>query len=105
MNAITGRRYELVKDAAHALKGGAASVGATQLVQFAKRIEKASHDSLRLKAAQWIEELKLLHRQARAALSAQSTPTETEQLQSAAPSADNPDIADRTCDDVIGLIM
>ena len=69
VNAIAGRRYELVKDAAHALKGGAASVGASQLVQFAKRIEKASHDSLRLKAAQWIEELKLLHRQARVALS------------------------------------
>jgi two-component system sensor histidine kinase RpfC len=68
VDAISTRRYELVKDAAHALKGGAGSVGATQLVQYAKRIEKASHDSLRLKSAQWIEELKLVDRQARVAL-------------------------------------
>jgi HPt (histidine-containing phosphotransfer) domain-containing protein len=46
-----------VKDAAHALKGGAGSVGATQLVQLATRFEKASHDVLRLKAAAWSEEL------------------------------------------------
>jgi two-component system sensor histidine kinase RpfC len=57
IEAISQRRYEEVKDIAHALKGGAASVGATQLTQLARRIEKAGHDSLRLKAAQWIEEL------------------------------------------------
>jgi two-component system sensor histidine kinase RpfC len=55
--ALVKRRYELVKDAAHALKGGAASVGATQLTQLATRIEKATHDTLRLKAAQFTEEL------------------------------------------------
>ena len=57
VDAISLRRYEAVKDIAHALKGGAASVGATQLTQLARRIEKAGHESLRLKAAQWIEEL------------------------------------------------
>jgi HPt (histidine-containing phosphotransfer) domain-containing protein len=56
-DAFGQRKYELVKDAAHALKGGAASVGATQLTQVATRLEKASHDTLRLKAAQFTEEL------------------------------------------------
>jgi two-component system sensor histidine kinase RpfC len=55
--ALTERKYEAVKDCAHALKGGAASVGANQLAQLARRLEKASPESLRLKAAQWIEEL------------------------------------------------
>jgi HPt (histidine-containing phosphotransfer) domain-containing protein len=54
---LATRRYEEVKDAAHALKGGAGSVGATQLVQIAVRFEKASHDTLRIKAAAWTEEL------------------------------------------------
>lgn len=57
VGSISTRRYEAVKDAAHALKGGAASVGATELTQFVKRLEKANHESLRLRAAQWIEEL------------------------------------------------
>jgi HPt (histidine-containing phosphotransfer) domain-containing protein len=39
------------------LKGGAGSVGATQLVQLAVRFEKAGHDTLRIKAAAWTEEL------------------------------------------------
>jgi len=56
-DALAARRYEDVKDIAHALKGGAGSVGATQLVQLAVRFEKASHDNLRSKAAAWIEEL------------------------------------------------
>ena len=68
IEAISSRHYEQVKDIAHALKGGAASVGATQLVQFARRIEKAPHDALRLKAVQWIEELKSTDRQSRIAL-------------------------------------
>ena len=55
--AITQRRYESVKDSAHALKGGAASVGAVQLTQLAGRLEKATHETLRLRASQWIEEL------------------------------------------------
>jgi HPt (histidine-containing phosphotransfer) domain-containing protein len=46
-----------VKDAAHALKGGAGSVGATQLTQFAVRLEKATHETMRLKSAQLTEEL------------------------------------------------
>ena len=56
-DALSARRYEDVKDAAHALKGGAGSVGASQLVQLALRFEKAGHDVLRLKAASWTEEL------------------------------------------------
>ena len=51
------RKYEAVKDAAHAIRGGAGSVGATQLMQFATRIDKATHDTLRLKASAWSEEL------------------------------------------------
>jgi HPt (histidine-containing phosphotransfer) domain-containing protein len=56
-DALVQRKYELVKDAAHALKGGAASVGATQLTHLATRLEKSNHELLRLKAAQWTEEL------------------------------------------------
>jgi two-component system, sensor histidine kinase RpfC len=55
--ALGQRRYELVKDAAHALKGGAASVGATQLTQLATRLEKSTHETLRMRAAQLTEEL------------------------------------------------
>lgn len=55
--ALGARRYEAAKDSAHALKGGAASVGAMQLVQIATRIDKASSETLRIKAAQWTEEL------------------------------------------------
>ena len=56
-SAITSRRYESVKDSAHALKGGAASVGATQLTQLARRLEGAGSEALRARAGQWIEEL------------------------------------------------
>lgn len=56
-DALAARRYQDAKDAAHALKGGAGSVGATQLVQFAVRLEKATHDILRAKATSLIEEL------------------------------------------------
>ena len=67
-DAISHRRYEAVKDAAHALRGGAASVGAVQLTQLAGRLEKAGHDALRVKAAQWIEELQQTSRRALAEL-------------------------------------
>jgi two-component system sensor histidine kinase RpfC len=56
-NALATRRYEDVKDAAHALKGGAGSVGATQLVALSVRFESADYDTMRLKAAAWNEEL------------------------------------------------
>jgi len=55
--ALASRRYEVVKDAAHALRGGAGSVGATQLVALAQRFENSDPDTLRLKAAAWSEEL------------------------------------------------
>ena len=56
-DALAARRYEEVKETAHALKGGAGSVGATQLVRLAIRFETASYDILRHKAAPWMEEL------------------------------------------------
>lgn len=56
-DGLAARRYEDVKDAAHALKGGAGSVGATQLMQLAVRLEKANYDTLRVRAGPWIEEL------------------------------------------------
>ena len=56
-NALAARRYEEVKETAHALKGGAGSVGATQLVQLAIRFEKANYELLRSRAAAWMEEL------------------------------------------------
>lgn len=56
-DALAARRYEELKDAAHALKGGAGSVGAVQLVQLAIRFEKSSHEVLRMRSASWTEEL------------------------------------------------
>ncbi len=56
-DALSARRYQEVKDAAHALRGGAGSVGAIQLVALAVRFENADYDTLRLKAASWTEEL------------------------------------------------
>jgi two-component system sensor histidine kinase RpfC len=67
-DAIASRKYEEAKDAAHALKGGAGSVGATQLVQFAVRLEKASHDTIRMKSSAWTEELLQNAKDARLAL-------------------------------------
>jgi two-component system, sensor histidine kinase RpfC len=55
--ALAQRKYDVVADVAHALKGGAASVGASQLTQLALRIEKASNETLRLRSAQLIQEL------------------------------------------------
>jgi two-component system sensor histidine kinase RpfC len=55
--ALAERKYEAVKDSAHALKGGAASVGATQLTQLARKLEQSSSETLRLRSAQLIEEL------------------------------------------------
>lgn len=56
-DALAARRYQQVKDAAHALKGGAGSVGATQLVALSVRFENADYDTMRLKATAWTEEL------------------------------------------------
>ena len=56
-DGLAQRKYEAVKDAAHALRGGAGSVGATLLMQFATRVDKATHDTMRLKASAWSEEL------------------------------------------------
>ena len=56
-DGLAARRYEQVKDAAHALRGGAGGVGATQLVQIAIRLENSNHDTLRIKASGLTEEL------------------------------------------------
>ena len=55
--ALNNEDYQAVRDAAHALKGGAASVGAMQLVQCATRLEKLSAESLMLRRSQLIEDL------------------------------------------------
>ncbi len=67
-DGLAQRKYQGVKDAAHALKGGAGSVGATQLTQFAVRLEKVTHETLRLKSAQLTEELLRLSERTMAAL-------------------------------------
>jgi two-component system sensor histidine kinase RpfC len=67
-DGLAQRKYQVVKDAAHALKGGAGSVGATQLTQFAVRLEKATHELMRLKSAQLAEELVRLSEKTMAAL-------------------------------------
>jgi two-component system, sensor histidine kinase RpfC len=56
-DALSSRKYTEAKDVAHALRGGAASVGASQLVHVATRIEKCTPDALRMRSAQLIEEL------------------------------------------------
>jgi two-component system sensor histidine kinase RpfC len=57
---ISARRYEAAKDSAHALKGGAGGVGATQLMLFASRFQKLTHEDIRTKAPQLVEELRHL---------------------------------------------
>ena len=57
LDGLAQRKYEAVKDSAHALRGVAGSVGATQLMQFATRVDKATHDTMRIKASAWSEEL------------------------------------------------
>lgn len=55
--ALAAQKYTEVKDAAHALRGGAGSVGAMQLVAIANRLELASHETMQQKAVAWAEEL------------------------------------------------
>ncbi|HEV8503267.1 MAG TPA: ATP-binding protein [Casimicrobiaceae bacterium] len=68
--SLTNRRYEEVRDAAHALKGGAGSVGATLLTQFAARVEKMSTDAMRIRSASLTEELLSISAQTTQALDA-----------------------------------
>jgi HPt (histidine-containing phosphotransfer) domain-containing protein len=56
-DALSQRKYMEAKDVAHALKGGAASVGASQLVHVATRIEKSTPEALRMRSVQITEEL------------------------------------------------
>jgi two-component system sensor histidine kinase RpfC len=57
ITALSQRKYQEVSNAAHALKGAAGSVGAGLWVQFAVRLEKADHETLRLKAGALAQEL------------------------------------------------
>lgn len=67
-DALQHRRYEQVQDAGHALKGGASSVGATQLAQFAARIEKMGPEMLRLRATVMMEEMLVITNRTRVTL-------------------------------------
>jgi two-component system sensor histidine kinase RpfC len=69
--ALDGRNYAQVKDAAHALRGGAGSVGAIQLLQFATRLDKASPDLIRSKAAVLAQEFTEVHTRTMEAIDAQ----------------------------------
>lgn len=66
--ALSARRYEDARNGAHALKGGAGSVGALQLMRLAARLEGANHDMLRAKAGSIVEELNASIRQTLSAL-------------------------------------
>jgi len=57
-DAFAARKYDVVKDAAHALKGGSGSVGAIQMLQIATRLDKASHETLRMRATGLVDELR-----------------------------------------------
>jgi two-component system sensor histidine kinase RpfC len=50
LDGLSTQSYERAKDAAHALKGGSASIGAVQLMRVAARIEKAGHEQLASKS-------------------------------------------------------
>jgi two-component system sensor histidine kinase RpfC len=58
--ALEERKFEHVRDCAHALKGGAASVGARRLATFALSLERATHESLLNRRPQWIAEMTVL---------------------------------------------
>jgi two-component system sensor histidine kinase RpfC len=66
--ALEQHKFQDVSNAAHALKGAAGSVGAGLWVQFAARIEKASHENLRLKASALSQELARITLRTNAAL-------------------------------------
>ncbi|MBS0319281.1 MAG: response regulator [Proteobacteria bacterium] len=68
--ALAQRKYDAIRDAAHALKGGAASVGATHLTQFAARIEGLPPETLRLRAAPITEDMLATFARTREALDA-----------------------------------
>jgi two-component system sensor histidine kinase RpfC len=70
VTALSQRKYEAVRNAAHALKGAAGSVGAGLWVQFATRLEKCSHETLRLKAGGLIQELERITKRTNAVLDA-----------------------------------
>jgi two-component system sensor histidine kinase RpfC len=59
-SALEESKFEYVKDSAHALKGGAASVGARRLAKFALSLERATHESLASLRPQWIAEMTVL---------------------------------------------
>ena len=70
VNALSKRKYQEVSDVAHALKGAAGSVGAGLWVQFAIRLEKSTHEALRLRAGALTQELTRITQRTNAALDA-----------------------------------
>jgi two-component system, sensor histidine kinase RpfC len=68
VTGLAQRKFQDVSNAAHALKGAAGSVGAGLLVQFAARLEKASHETLRAKAGALSQELTRITQRTNAAL-------------------------------------
>jgi two-component system, sensor histidine kinase RpfC len=66
--ALAQNNYQDVSNAAHALKGAAGNVGAGLWVQFAERLEKASHETLRQKARALAQELSNITKRTVAAL-------------------------------------
>ena len=70
ITALSQRKYQDVSNAAHALKGAAGSVGAGLWVQFAIRLEKSTHEALRLKAGALTQELTRITQRTNAALDA-----------------------------------
>ena len=70
ITALSQHKYSDVSNAAHALKGAAGSVGAGLWVQYAARLEKSSHETLRLKAGMLAQELTRITQRTNAALDA-----------------------------------
>ena len=70
ITALSQRKYQEVSDVAHALKGAAGSVGAGLWVQFAIRLEKSTHEVLRLRAGALTQELTKITQRTNAALDA-----------------------------------
>jgi two-component system sensor histidine kinase RpfC len=57
LEGLSSHSYQRVRDAAHALKGGSASIGAVQLMNVAIRLEKAEYEQLASRSENFSNEL------------------------------------------------
>ena len=57
LEGLSSHSYQRVRDAAHALKGGSASIGAVQLMNVATRLETAEHEQLASRSENFSNEL------------------------------------------------